>query len=47
MMRRSSVIFQMIGLVGVLTGSLVLSCLVGGVLEHASSGPVMITGSLG
>lgn len=46
-MRRSTFIIEIIGFIGVLTGSLVLSCLCGGALQHTPVMPVLITGSLG
>jgi hypothetical protein len=46
-LQTSVIIFQIIGLISVLTGSLVLSCLSSNVMDHASASPVLITGSLG
>lgn len=47
-MRHPIIMLKVVGLVSVLTGGLVLGCVVSGVFEHqANLNPIMITGSLG
>ncbi len=46
-MRSSQIIVQLIGCLVVLTSGMVLGCLCGSALAHASVMPILVTGSLG